>query len=187
VEYGGPILITLGLLLFRKQIYGASVTPLTFRQKIGVGMALFHYIKRELETIFVHRFSNDTMPFMNIFKNSAHYWILFGICSMLFFLKPSVDDSSRFKEIVLAGLFLLFELLNFSCHIILKNLRKEGSTERGIPMGCGFGQVSCANYLWEACAWTTFALVTKVWGSWLFVGVSTVQMTLWALKKHKRY
>lgn len=150
-------------------------------------MGLFHYIKRELETIFVHRFSSETMPFLNIFKNSAHYWILFGVCSMFFFLKSSVDDGSRVPEIVLAVLFFLFEMLNLKCHLVLKNLRREGSTERGVPEHWGFNQVSCANYLWEAAAWTTFALLTKVWGSWLFVGVSTVQMTLWALKKHSRY
>lgn len=28
----------------------------------------FHYIKRLLETVFVHRFSNATMPIMNLFK-----------------------------------------------------------------------------------------------------------------------
>ena len=101
-------------------------------------MALFHYVKRELETIYVHRFSSDTMPFMNIFKNSAHYWILFGICSMFFFLKPSVEEGSRVVELVLAGMFLVFEMLNLKCHLILKNLRKAGSTERGIPHGWGF-------------------------------------------------
>ena len=51
-------------------------------------MVLFHYIKRELETIFVHRFGNDTMPWTNVLKNSLHYWGIFGICCMYFFLKP---------------------------------------------------------------------------------------------------
>jgi len=138
VEYAGPIAITLLLLLFRKNIYGPNVPSLTFRQKLGVGMALFHYVKRELETLFVHRFSSDTMPFMNILKNSAHYWILFGVCSMFFFLKPSLDDNSRKVELVLAGFFLIFEILNLKCHLVLKNLRKAGSTERGIPEGWGF-------------------------------------------------
>ena len=31
-----------------------------------------HYAKRLLETIFVHRFSNATMPIMNLFKERIH-------------------------------------------------------------------------------------------------------------------
>ena len=87
VEYAGPIVITVLLLLLRKPIYGEN-PELTLNQKLGVFMALLHYVKRELETIFVHRFSSETMPLLNIFKNSFHYWILFGVATMYFYLRP---------------------------------------------------------------------------------------------------
>jgi very-long-chain enoyl-CoA reductase len=167
VEYFGPILITGILLLFRKQIYNTSL-PLSFRQKLGVAMCLGHYIKRELETLYVHRFSSETMPLMNIFKNSAHYWLLFGVCNMYFFLKPSEAKSIAF-DAVMASCFTLFEFLNFKTHVALKNLRKEGTTQRGIPKGWGFGMVSCANYLWESCAWLSFALMARIWGGYVFL------------------
>lgn len=160
VEYGGPIVITLLLLLFRKQIYGSD-PELTYNQKLGVGMALGHYIKREFETLFVHKFSNDTMPFTNIFKNSFHYFIFFGVCTMYFYLHPKYTPPAWANDTVFtvcAVLFTIFELLNLKAHMILSNLRKPGTTQRGIPNGWGFGLVSCANYFYEACAWTVFAV-----------------------------
>lgn len=126
VEYAGPIAITLLLILFRKKIYGSD-TPFTFNQKLGIGMVLFHYIKREIETIFVHRFGNDTMPWTNILKNSLHYWGIFGICCMYFFLKPDYKPPSWANKtvfIALGALFTVFEALNLQTHLILRNLRK---------------------------------------------------------------
>lgn len=124
-------------------------------------MVLLHYIKRELETLFVHKFSNDTMPFTNIFKNSLHYWGFFGGCNMYFFLHPDYTPPAWASQEFFIGataLFCFWELLNFMCHVQLSSLRKPGSTERGIPTGWGFGYVSCANYLWEGLAWLTFAI-----------------------------
>jgi very-long-chain enoyl-CoA reductase len=124
-------------------------------------MVIGHYVKRELETLFVHRFSNDTMPFSNLFKNCAHYWFIFGFINMYFFLHPDYTPPAWANEgifLAIGAAFALFEFLNLMTHIVLKNLRREGSTERGIPKGWGFGLVSCANYLWESLAWLMFAI-----------------------------
>lgn len=153
-------------------------------------MVLLHYLKRELETIFVHRFSADTMPLMNIFKNSTHYWIFFGVFNMYFFLHPKYTPpawATKEMNIGFGVLFVIFELLNLKAHLILKNLRKPGTTQRGIPKGWGFGLVSCANYFYEACAWTVFAIQAQVLGAYFFLACSAYQMAVWAIKKHKRY
>ena len=153
-------------------------------------MVLFHYLKRELETLFVHRFSNDTMPFTNIFKNCGHYWVIFGFVNMYFFLHPDYTApawASETTHIIFAGIFVVFEFLNLMCHITLRNLRRPGSSERGIPKGWGFGLVSCANYFWESLCWLVFAVQSQVIGAYVFFLVSTVQMMAWAVKKHKKY
>eukprot|EP00116_Pleurobrachia_bachei_P012050 sb/3472312/ len=41
---------------------------------IACAMYVGHYVKRVLETIFIHRFSKATMPIGNLFKNCSYYW-----------------------------------------------------------------------------------------------------------------
>mmetsp|Transcript_53343 Transcript_53343/g.73095 ORF Transcript_53343/g.73095 Transcript_53343/m.73095 type:complete len:125 (+) Transcript_53343:425-799(+) len=124
-------------------------------------MVIFHYLKREYETLFVHRFSNDTMPMFNLFKNSFHYWFLCGIVNMYFFMSPNYTPPEWANKALFscfAAAFLIFEFLNLKTHQVLRDLRKPDSTERGIPYGWGFNQVSCANYFWESMCWLTFAV-----------------------------
>jgi len=80
---------------------------------------------------------------------------------MYFFLHPDYTPpqwAGKSHHCLIAAAFVVFEFLNFMCHLTLKNLRKPGSTERGIPKGWGFDLSSCANYFWEALCWLMFAL-----------------------------
>mmetsp|Transcript_44876 Transcript_44876/g.43458 ORF Transcript_44876/g.43458 Transcript_44876/m.43458 type:complete len:202 (+) Transcript_44876:352-957(+) len=182
-------MITTVLSVFQKQIYGRT-KPYSLNQKLGIAMVLIHYIKRELETLFVHRFSTDTMPFSNVFLNSFHYWVIFGFINMYFFLHPDYTPpkwtSDNYLWISFAC-FLGFEFLNLMCHITMMNLRRPGTTERGIPRGWGFDTVSCANYLYETLCWILFAVQSNAVGAYIFLAISFFQMLDWALKKHKRY
>jgi hypothetical protein len=186
IEYFGPILLTGLLMVFQNLIYGKTF-EYGLSQKIGLAMCVGHYVKREFETLLVHRFSNDTMPFFNVFKNSAHYWILMGFCSNYFLLHPHYTSPRWITpqmHHILMVLFVIFEFFNLMCHITLRNLRAEGTSQRGIPQGWGFQLSSCANYFWESMAWLTFAVSTNTWGAYLFWIVSTAQMYMWAVKKH---
>jgi len=153
-------------------------------------MLIGHYVKRELETLFVHRFSNATMPFFNIFKNSSHYYLLCGFNIMYFFMHPLYTQpewADRQATYVCVGFFCFFEFMNLMCHITQMNLRTPGTKERKIPHGWGFDQISCANYFWESLSWLTFAIYSQCFGAYLFWLVSTAQMLDWALKKHRNY
>lgn len=151
---------------------------------------MLHFLKRELETAFVHRFSNATMPVMNIFKNSGHYWILSGALVAYFTYSPTAwaaEPSSALYTYFALALFVIGELGNLNAHLVLRNLRSPGGTERGVPKGLGFDWVTCPNYLFETIAWVGMVLITKSWATLLFAVVAVGTMALWAQKKERRY
>lgn len=186
LEYLGPLLIHQVYLIHA--VYFAK-RDLTLIQLLGYAMVTFHFLKREYETLMVHRFSHSTMPLANLFKNSAHYWILSGFGIGHFLYSSSFSDSHRTIPQIYAsvGIFIIAELANFRTHLILRDLRPSGSNARAIPRGFGFNLLSCPNYFFEMMAWSAFSFMTGLPSAWFFTIVASVQMWLWAVKKHQRY
>ncbi|EEB07620.2 enoyl reductase [Schizosaccharomyces japonicus yFS275] len=187
-EYLGPLFIHPLFVYYRKSIYGSSYSLSTV-QLVAFVMVMLHFLKREYESIFVHRFSADTMPLRNIFKNSFHYHVLSGFLLAYFVYGPwhATDVISVKKLLSLTGLWLFAEISNAKVHIILRDLRPAGSRKHVIPYGYGFNWVSFPNYFFESLCWFAFALLTNSYAAWLFLFVSSTQMWLWAKKKHARY
>ncbi len=90
VEYLGPILIIAAYAMRPTFLFGPGAKPLdilgaltasnaaaapgsagwnAFVQSLGVVLWIAHFVKRELETLLVHKFSRPTMPLFNLFKN----------------------------------------------------------------------------------------------------------------------
>ncbi|KAJ3087400.1 3-oxo-5a-steroid 4- dehydrogenase, partial [Physocladia obscura] len=188
LEYLGPILIHAFIYFNQKLIYGASA--LSKAQTLTFYCVLAHFIKREFETLFVHKFSNDTMPLRNLPKNCAHYWLLGGLFLAYPIYRPGFVGALALPNsflLQLLGLFLYAEGSNFVTHVILSNLRPPGSRARKIPYGYGFNFVSCPNYTYEILAWIALTAISGSITTLLFTIVGAVQMYLWAVKKHKRY
>jgi very-long-chain enoyl-CoA reductase len=71
-------------------------------------------MKREVETLVVHRFSHDTMPLFNLFKNSFHYWITGGVFMAYFLYHPQfVSLLPPSSILLLTMLFLVSEARAF--------------------------------------------------------------------------
>ncbi len=86
------------------------------------------------------------------------------------------------------AIFIVSEIGNLICHIMLSNLRtREGSKERPIPKGFLFELVACPNYTFEVFAWVGFSIMTNLCMSWIFAFVGLYQMAAWANDKHKGY
>lgn len=155
-----------------------------------MAMLFLHFFKRELETLYVHRFSLATMPARNIFKNSLHYWVPGGVLIAYFSYSPnSVTAKASNPLLTYAGLalFAIGELANANAHLVLRGLRSPGGTERGVPKGFGFDWVTCPNYLFETVAWLGILMVNRHWSTAFFIVLAVGQMALWAKKKENRY
>ncbi|KAL4887059.1 3-oxo-5-alpha-steroid 4-dehydrogenase-domain-containing protein [Aspergillus karnatakaensis] len=195
IEYLGPLLIP-ALVLFplRPYVYFNfdKIPEPSDIQLLVCALLSIHFIKREYETIFVHRFSNATMPARNIVKNSGHYWLLAGINIAYWVFRPdSAAATGRVPPPILytgLALFVFGELANYNTHLVLRDLRRPGTTERGIPSGFGFSAVTCPNYFFEIVAWVGVYLVSGMsWSVLLFIVAGGGQMILWAQKKERRY
>ncbi|EPY54295.1 enoyl reductase [Schizosaccharomyces cryophilus OY26] len=188
IEYLGPLIIHSLFVLNLKHIYRQEFN-LSLNQKIAFVMVILHFLKREYESIYVHRFSSATMPFRNIFKNCFHYHVLAGVLLAFFIYGPwHSQDYISPKLLIFYTFGWTFSVLsNLKMHLKLRDLRPEGSSKRAIPYGYGFNWVSCPNYFFESLEWLLFALITRSWASWLFLAIGSAQMWVWAQKKHKRY
>ena len=192
LEYFGPLLFVLvyaAVRSYRPELIWvrSSIVPQSFVSTLGVICWTAHFLKREFETIFIHKFSRPTMPLSNLFKNCAYYWT-FGAVIGYPLCDPRYEEPSMDYVRIGFAIFALSEIGNLICHIMLSRLRpKEGSKNRPIPSGFLFDYVACPNYTFEVLSWVGFSIMTNIWLSWLFTLVGFLQMTDWALKKHREY
>ncbi|KAI9158348.1 steroid alpha reductase family protein [Paramyrothecium foliicola] len=190
VEYLGPILIHPAVVAARPYLYKNATGDMSSTQWLALNMIVGHFIKRELETLFVHKFSANTMPWFNIFKNSGHYWALSGVLCAYFIYSPSslaAKADNTIIDLVGLALFLFSEVFNGLIHLYLSSLRSAGGTERKIPTGYGFGLVTCPNYMFEILAWVGVLIVSRSWAVAVFLAVGGGQMCIWAKGKEYAY
>jgi very-long-chain enoyl-CoA reductase len=191
VEYLGPILIMLAYYLRPSFIYGEKASQNKSYNEVamwGVVAWVAHFVKRELETFFVHKFSRPTMPLSNLFKNSIYYWG-FALAVGYPLCHPSYTaPADRNQVLIGAALMAVSELVNFLVHLQLSMMRPaEGSKKRDAPGGFLFSLVSCPNYTAEVLGWVGFTIMTQIALSGVFCLVGFLQMTQWALQKHGGY
>ena len=66
------------------------------------------------------------MPFKRVLINSAHYWVFFALLNAIeLYLFPS---GHTYEKPVIAGLtalWAIFEFLNYKCHKILGDFRRN--------------------------------------------------------------
>jgi hypothetical protein len=117
-------------------------------QAILLGMIVFHFTKRTLETLLLHKYSGPIELFSALFISAFYSWIA-GTISYLNSRQTTAWDSLVMLGIII---FIIGELGNFSHHLILARLRRNRNGYV-IPQGGLFKYVACPNYLFEIISW----------------------------------
>lgn len=152
------ILQSTGLLSFVSTVGLDSAGDL---RMIALASALtIHFLKRELEVLFVHRYSGD-MTLGTALLISCSY--LFTSANLLYAqlisesLWPPVMDLAWLG----IGLFVLGIAGNFYHHYLLSRLRKKGQEVYAVPQGGLFPLVVCPHYLFEIIGWAGMAFISQ--------------------------
>lgn len=200
LEYLGPLLIQAVIHRYFVHVKGVQQTQ---TQVLAYALTLLHFLKREFETLFVHRFSNASMPLFNLFKNSTHYWILSGF-NLAFFVYSQdaatvasagsikkflfhVNSYPTYVNVALVAVWVFAQASNYFTHVKLSQLRSGDLKAYVIPKGYGFDLLVCPNYFFESLGWLTFSVLVGNWSAWLFFIVGTGQMYLWAVARKQKY
>lgn len=209
IEYIGPILVhslfyyLSTLESVREKFHSGKTEYNPTLNTIAFILVVGHYLKRELETLFVHQFSLATMPLFNIFKNSFHYWVLSGAISFGYFGYGFIWSTSQLSWVynalnqvklsTLISLFVLSETWNFYIHLRLRvwgdQQKAQGNSKKRVPINDGIFKLLVApNYSFEVWSWIWFTVIFKFNAfALLFLAISAGQMYLWAQKKNKKY
>lgn len=208
-EYFGPLIFHPLFVGVRNHLYPAvypylkGVVPvpnptaasgaLTSVQQAAFVMIMAHFVKRELEVLFVHKFSANTMPAAFIVRNSFFYWVFAGLLGALEVYAPFSPAAraepflSQPSDVLGLALYVVGELCNANVHWYLSTLRKPGETARKIPNGLGFSLVTCPNYMFEIIAWAGIILITRSPSLVVFITIGSYFMYIWAWGKEKAY
>lgn len=184
-EYFGPLILYV-IIYFIAKAMGKIDEKVCLQTTLALVMWVIHYVKRIIETIYVHEFGDMTMPVRNIFKNCTYYY---GF-AIVVAINVNFFSFGNFTFLTIIGLIgmILSIISNGYCHIMLKRLRTPGSQEWKIPKGFLFDYITTPNYFCEIMTWAFFNVMTgfPIMGiAFNFCGL--YQMWEWANQRRAKY
>ncbi|KAI3863761.1 hypothetical protein MKW98_031353 [Papaver atlanticum] len=123
----------------------------------------FHFFKRDIEVLFVHKYSGGMVLDSTILISLCYFFCSVNMIYNQHLLQGVADPEIDLKFIGIA-LFLVGIVGSFYHHCILANLRKEKSgADKGykIPKGGLFGVVVCPHYLFEILTFIGISLMAQ--------------------------
>lgn len=153
---------------------------------LGAAMWCLHFVRRTLESAFIHRYGKPQVPAGDVITEYVYYWG-FAAWNAATLFGPAYRGPSAPWLLLGVGIFTLAELGNARAHLMLRALRPEGTTARRVPRGFLFEWVSCPHYLFEILSWVGFAVATQTWAALAFLLLGSGILATWARARHMAY
>ena len=181
LSYSVSILVFWGVLVWRARGVGYSGLVL-----LGAALFTCHFVRRSVESAFVHRYSKPRIGPGDYLTEYLYYW---GFGAWIAWSISATGQHAPAVPVRALGLlvFVLAEAGNAHAHLVLRNLRTQNGLERSIPRGFLFERVSCPHYLFEILSWLGFNLVTGTWAGVAFMLVGAGILSAWARTRHLAY
>merc|ERR1711865_1274140 len=125
-------------------------------------MLFGHYAKRELEVLFLHKYSSKIHLPSSCMISVAYGLAAFGIDYFTAFSSASLTN----EDLLAMGLYLVGQLGNGYHHWLLASLRVDESKGYVLPTTGLFPWVACPHYFFELVSWT--GLARQPVSIWLF-------------------
>ena len=181
VSYSFALLFFWGVLLWREQ---AARWPLS--AVLGAALWSAHFLRRTLESGFVHRYTKPRVGTADYLTEYLYYWG-FGAWIAWSLSAPSALEPALWLRGLGLLLFVAAEAGNARAHFLLRGWRSPGGREKPIPHGFLFEQVSCPHYSCEILSWIGFNLVVPSLGGTAFMLVGAGILASWAHTRHVAY
>ena len=151
-------------------------------QWIVYSAVVFHFGKRVLETLFLHKYSGK-MAVLSIISISFIYSLVAGmICYVN--VKPLLAMDILFYSGMV--IFIIGEVGNFYHHKLLVDLRK-GSEGYHIPQGGFFEYAACPHYFFELVSWLGILFLSRHLFAFMALIAFTAYLTERSVKTRQWY
>ena len=163
------------IVAFMFQCVLPSLASVSYQSTIAGWMVLAHFLKRDAEVLFLHRYSGEIDKTASIAIGISYALNSLMICLVS---NPLVSDPSLTLG---TGLFAVGLLGNFYHHYLLALLRAEGGSKPGggtkeyrAPRGGFFEYVAAPHYFFELIGWAGIAVASQQITSYLvFLGMAS--------------
>jgi hypothetical protein len=159
--------------------YLPTATPVQWLVYLAVA---FHFIKRVLESLFVHKYAGKIDLFTTLLI-AAFYSHAAG---MLGWLNQNPLPAPDVWVTIGIALYIVGIAGNFYHHKLLADLRKN-SLDYFIPKGGLFEYVVCPHYLFEILIWLGIALLSRHLAAFVVLFFITFYLTARAIRALKWY